>query len=410
MSGKRDIRESSQSLNILFALNDMALGGSERYVLTLARQLKELGHNIYVASNGGSLTVELGKSGIAHYRSDFPIYRPATELPAGGGLGHLWSFVHCWLVKNPLRGMLSLFFLPSFLAHVKTREIDLVHCRHPGPTLFSYIAARRYGLPLVITVGGSRWGEFPPIFLNSVKKQITRVIAITPEVRDHLIDNYRLDPGRIEIIPGGVEPARVRGPASKAAKPAGADCVNILHFGGGAGVVTDRVVNAVPIITGRFPGIRLTIAAGNPDYRLIGRVNRSLGREVIRVVLPTQDTERLLEDANIVIAVGRSALEAMARGIPVVIAGRREGPRGGSFGGIPSPENITELKRYNFTGRNSPVRTTPERIAESVIELLAGNDYAQQVGDFCYRVIQSGYDIVKVARRVEELYRKALSG
>lgn len=53
--------------NILLLVPRMNIGGAESYVALVARSLKSLGYNIFIASAGGALAVELQKEGIKHF-------------------------------------------------------------------------------------------------------------------------------------------------------------------------------------------------------------------------------------------------------------------------------------------------------------------------------------------------------
>ena len=52
---------------ILLLVPRMNIGGAESYVALVARSLKSLGYNIFIASAGGALAVELQKEGIKHF-------------------------------------------------------------------------------------------------------------------------------------------------------------------------------------------------------------------------------------------------------------------------------------------------------------------------------------------------------
>ena len=47
--------------NILLLVPRMNIGGAESYVALVARSLKSLGYNIFIASAGGALAVEITK-------------------------------------------------------------------------------------------------------------------------------------------------------------------------------------------------------------------------------------------------------------------------------------------------------------------------------------------------------------
>ena len=53
--------------NILLLVPRMNIGGAESYVALVARSLKLLGYNVYLASAGGALATKLQQEGIKHF-------------------------------------------------------------------------------------------------------------------------------------------------------------------------------------------------------------------------------------------------------------------------------------------------------------------------------------------------------
>lgn len=60
-------RREIVKLKVLVTLNDMCIGGSQAYVVTLINEMKARGHTIFVASGRGEMVRDLEKKGAKHY-------------------------------------------------------------------------------------------------------------------------------------------------------------------------------------------------------------------------------------------------------------------------------------------------------------------------------------------------------
>src|ERR1700682_4524324 len=63
-------------MRILLAAKTMGVGGLERIVVGLARELQSRGHNVWVVSSGGNLVDELRRAGTTHISAPLEITSP----------------------------------------------------------------------------------------------------------------------------------------------------------------------------------------------------------------------------------------------------------------------------------------------------------------------------------------------
>src|SRR2546423_11446507 len=63
-------------MRILLAAKTMGVGGLERIVVGLARELKRRGHQVWVVSSGGELVDDLTRTGTTHVRMPLEITSP----------------------------------------------------------------------------------------------------------------------------------------------------------------------------------------------------------------------------------------------------------------------------------------------------------------------------------------------
>jgi len=69
-------------MRILLAAKTMGVGGLERIVVGLARELQNRGHSVWVVSSGGNLVDELQRAGTPHVSAPFEITTRLAVSPA----------------------------------------------------------------------------------------------------------------------------------------------------------------------------------------------------------------------------------------------------------------------------------------------------------------------------------------
>ena len=150
------------------------------------------------------------------------------------------------------------------------------------------------------------------------------------------------------------------------------------------------------------------------DYvkQLAKNINERLGKSVIVITgfVKNNEMPRIVMYADIIVGVGRVALEGMACGKPVVIAGTSVGPYGGNYGGIVTELTVDELSTHNFSGRNSHDTTSPEKIANDCIQLLNDERYRSILGRFGREYVERQHDMKEVIQKVDETYHSVILG
>ena len=167
-------------LTVLQTLPALETGGVERGTVDVAAELARRGHRSLVISGGGALAAELAGNGSHHYT--WPIGRksPFTLLLAGR--------------------------LRRFL---REEKVDILHTRSRLPAWVSYLAWKNMPAedrPLFITTvhGPYRAGRYSAIMTRG-----QRVIAVSRYIYKYILANYPgTDPGKISIIHRGVDPQR----------------------------------------------------------------------------------------------------------------------------------------------------------------------------------------------------------
>jgi glycosyltransferase involved in cell wall biosynthesis len=163
---------------VLQVLPALGGGGVERGTVEMAAAITEAGGTALVASAGGRMAAQVEQAGGRN-----------IILP----LDTNWPW-RVW--RNAER-----------LEQVIRREgVALVHARSRAPAWSAWLAAQRTGVHFVTTYHGA-YGEgiLGKRRYNEVMARGERVIAISRFISDLVMRRHGVDPGRIRIIPRGVD-------------------------------------------------------------------------------------------------------------------------------------------------------------------------------------------------------------
>ncbi len=167
-------------LTVVQLLPALESGGVERSTLEIAAALVEAGHRAIVVSAGGRLLPALQASGAEHVQLDIG----RKSLPT---LRHV--------------GALRRLFAET--------GADIVHARSRLPAWLGWRALR--GMPqgrrphFVTTVHGLN----SPGWYSGIMTRGERVICVSDTVREFVLRHYpQTDPGKLAVIPRGIDPAQ----------------------------------------------------------------------------------------------------------------------------------------------------------------------------------------------------------
>ena len=300
-------------LTVLQTLPALETGGVERGVVDVATELARRGQRALVMSAGGALTAELEAAGVQHH--NWPIGR-----------------------KSPL----TLLLARRLRRFLQEENVDILHASSRLPAWVSYLAWNNMpagSRPVFITSvhGPYRAGRYSAIMTRGQK-----VIAISRYIHDYILAHYpETDPGKITLIHRGVDPERfprgyrpapewlARWQREHPQLPGKALITlpgRITRWKGHADFIEiiARLKQAGTNVHGLIAGgaaarrqgflrelLRITGARGlERDISFLGQ------RNDLREVLSVSDV--VLSLANIPEAFGRTALEALSLGRPVV--------------------------------------------------------------------------------------------
>jgi glycosyltransferase involved in cell wall biosynthesis len=300
-------------LTVVQLLPAMDAGGVERGTLEVARELVRRGHRAIVVSRGGRLVPGLEQTGAEHVTLDIGRKSPLV-LGTIGALRRL----------------------------LQSARADIVHARSRLPAWICLLALR--GMP---DTGRPRFmttvhGPYSANGYSGVMARGERVIAISNFIRDYILRNYpRTDPSRVRTIHRGVDAAEFpRGYRPDAAWLAAwhaqfpqlrdqrlitlpgritrwkghADFIRLVQLLRERGIPVHGLIagGAEPRRAGFLRELRDQVRASGLEAAITFTGARADLREVMAI------SRVVLSLANEPEAFGRTALEALCLGVPVV--------------------------------------------------------------------------------------------
>ncbi len=382
-------------MKILMLIDRLDPGGAETHVVTLARALKARGHTVEIFCEGGALEAMLSSDGI-------PCHHPPRPLR---GKGFLFGFFAC------LRSFCRLQKRQGYdVLHAHTRRTALLlRWLRPAPaasqrTIQGYRkgALRRIARPLKVVSCHAKfsrrgrllsyWGE--------------RTVAVSEDLKRHLTRNFSVPASRIAVIPNGIDLSHFC-PAEKRSSSTTLKILFASRLDADCSSAAEHLISLFPALrcTAQAAGreLTLTILGGGEQYAALQK--KASGEKNIHLPGATADPVVEMQAADLFVGVSRAALEAMACGCEVILAGNE-----GFFGPV-HPENFLTLAGENFTARACPPLT------KQALEAALGDWLAARLAAVPTRegpeelreLLVGRFDSEAMAGETETLYCRALS-
>lgn len=366
-------------MKILMATMQLDIGGAETHIVELSKQLRTLGHEVVIISNGGVYVREIEAAGIRHYEA--PMHRRS--------------------VGDMMRAR-------AILKDVIRREKpDVVHAHARIPAFLCGTVVKQLGVPFVTSCHGvyqvsralkllSNWGE--------------RTLAVSEDIRDYLMAQYQVPAQQITMTINGIDTDKfspaVSGDAVRRAFALG-DGVLLCHVSRldeETKWTARQLIEIAPQLHQKFPGIRLLLVGGGTALeelnRLAGETNQTLGYPCITLTGARTDINELVAAGDLFVGVSRAALEAMAEEKPTVLSGAQ------GHMGLFVPEYLTRAMETNFCCRTDPV-ATPEQLFEDVVRGLSlSAEEKARLGTFGRGVVQEHFSLQRMVQDSLAVYEQ----
>ncbi len=301
-------------MKIIMIANGMDIGGAETHILELSAALCEKGHSVTVASPIGAYTKELRRKGIRTVR-----------MPRFDGT-----------VRSFYAQMKKLF---SLCRQVKP---DVLHAHTRPGILQSVWIGKIMSIPVVATAHLPFQKE---TFFERRTQWGDTVLAVSEDIKKHLMLHYAVPDKNIEIIRNGIDTDRFR--------PKGNVDQTIVHISrldGDRSKTAELLIALAPKLAKQKLCQRITIVGDGENFQKLQekshRVNRKIGNEYVQMTGAKTDIEKILVNRPVFVGVSRAALEAMACECPTILCGNE------GYDGILSEAKARKAMKTNFCCRN----------------------------------------------------------
>ena len=368
------------NLNILLALMQLDIGGAETHVVELAKELKRRGLNPIVTSNGGVYVQELENEGIKHYC--VPLQN-----------------------KNPFNMVKSAKLLKKIIIDEK---IDVVHSHARIPSFILGKLHKRMHFPFVTT---AHWVFNTGYGLKYITEWGEKTVAVSEDIKTYLMDNYHIPESDIRVTINGIDTDRFSPDtdASDIRKEFGLSdkdtvIVYVSRMDESRSLVAKQLISIVPEIG--VPNLKVLIVGGGDDLdnvkALADSVNSGLGKNTVILTGGRTDINKLVAAGDLFIGVSRAALEAMAAGKPVIIAGNE------GYIGLFDQSKLSVGIDTNFCCRGC-AESSPELILGDIKQFFRMDDNSRsELAQFGRELIKREYSVARMAEDSMKVYEWAL--
>lgn len=363
-------------MRVLLLANHVNYGGITAYLLNLCSGLHgKDGFEYIVATRPGDLEEEFIKKGVRHIR--VPLSTKCEFSPKV-----FISFFKLW----PMIGRLG---------------IDLIHANTRVTQILASLLSLVTGKPYLSTCHGYFKPKMARRILPCWGK---KVIAISDQVRAHLLDDFRLDPGRVTLIYNGVDTERFR-PFSEdevknEKKRLGLDLSKkiIGHIGRLSSVKGQKyIVFAAEILSRKRRDLQFLIIGDGAEEKELKELVCAKGLNSSVVFCPSVKNTALalgLMDVFVMPSLqeglGLSLLEAQSCGVPVVAT---------RVGGIPTAVQDRE------TGLLCPPADAAA-LAEAIAEFVDDGILRREVAAKARRQVGERFSLAVMAGKVRSMYEE----
>lgn len=294
-------------------------GGSQLYTLDLAKYLSNHGHDVFVFSPS------LG-----------PVAEDISKL------------------KNVT--------VTSNLEEIKDVKFDILHIHH---NVNAYLVREYFpDIPAIMVIHGvlPEFEQPPMIDLG-----ISKYIAVSEEVRDHLINNYDIPNSKIEIIRNWVNTEKFKKKSS-----------------------INKIPKKVLVVSNHYP---------EEHKKIYEEICKKRKIDITHVGLPNNsvaNVEDYMNDADVVITLGRGAMESMTLGRNVIVSDIH------GMDGMLTPEMYSESIKNNLSGRRYAKKLTKKNFEEEL------DKYSVENGGEMQRIARAKHDRGKNIRAILDQYNSIM--
>lgn len=371
-----------KGLNVMLSLMQLDIGGAETHVVELAKELKRMGFNPIITSNGGVYVKELEEAGIKHYRVPLQNKNPFNMIKSVRLLKKIITDEKIDLVHSHAR-------IPSFI-------LGKLHkfMKFPFVTSAHWVFTTKYGLKYI-----TDWGE--------------KTVAVSEDIKTYLMDNYKIPESNIRVTINGIDTEKFSPDTDVSDIRKEFDIneddtviVYVSRMDESRSLVAKHLISVAEEIDKFTDKLKIVIVGDGDDFANVSamteKVNKKIGRKCISLAGARTDINKFAALADLFVGVSRAALEAMAACKPVIIAGNE------GYIGLFEEDKLGVGIDTNFCCRGC-VESSPEILLDDIKKYF--NMPIERQGElamFGRELIKREYSVSRMAQDTVKVYEWAL--
>lgn len=397
-------KKGGGALRILLLIDKLDVGGAETHVVTLATELRRQGHSVAVVSSGGVLENALRQKGVVvlHFlRPLLGLYGWWKNLRFIQACQRQYSFE---ILHAHTRRTAALLRLVGWLGW---GDLPPLPFEQAARGTYRPPALRRLNRPVRVVTAHAKFRASP----RRLSYWGERTVAVSEDIKRHLQQVFSLPARQISVIANGLD-RRVFYPPTGESESDGVARVRVVF----ASRLDDDCSTAAHQLLalseawavraeqqGRV--LTVTVIGGGTQYAPLRRYAEQINARragLIEMTGGQANVAPLLREGDLFVGVSRAALEALACGCRVLLAGDE------GFGGILSVENFDRFAASNFCCRGEPPLTQAALDAafDAFLQQPA-TENKRQIQTLQARLWQR-YDAAHMTRETLAVYRSAL--
>jgi glycosyltransferase involved in cell wall biosynthesis len=293
-----------------------------------------------------------------------------------------------------------IFHFFSLVRLIRKERIEIIHSHQRLPILLGSLAAKWCKIPIVATVHGS---PLTDLKTKTVQKHVNRVITIRESCYNLLKDSPSLR-SRVVMIPNGIQLPlqQLSGEAGKS----GFSLYYISRFDKHHVQLLKFFLSEVwPQMTGKYPDSTLSVVGDGSGFRKILRFWQGKRfdpyRQNIRFEGFCPDVPVLYPKANLVMGVGRVAIESMVHGVPVLSV------KYNHLGPIVTRSNFKEMQYANFVDLKAKAPNRESMFCR-LNDFITNRDFYENEARSLQSAVQMEYNLEFIAKRIIGVYREVI--
>lgn len=372
-------------MNVLYLVFQTLLGGHVLSASTIAREMRNQQISPFFAGAEGAMT-EMIKREMPFEPVDIPIFHGTRQT------------YFTWESFAAVRRLRAI---------VRQNKINLIHAFDARSYFHAYVAGLQERVPVLCTLCGGvdPYYNLPAapiliVFSEEQKHKMVKtfhwpvdrveVIRTRLDIRQIVDDRHRLNEEEAQAL--GLHPE-----IPKIMMISSFDSTKIRSI--------YKVLDAAEMLFSRNTRFQLVLIGGKGHLHDQAQerardICRRYGPVSVILTGPIMRAFRLLQRADVVLGVGRSAFEGMAYGKPTLIVGET------GYAGAMSPETVDTLAWYNFSGRNQQEEVSAEPLAAVIGDLLHDSEQREQLGAFGREFVFREIDAAQGTQRLQGIYHR----